>query len=131
MKGDETMTDTDLDHLFAAARAHSLPPGNDLMARVLADALAEQPRAAAGPVPVPVLMPMPIRSAPRRGLWARLAEAVGGRGVLAGLGGAACFGLVIGYADPTALGWLTGGFVPVSVTEVQLLPGTDFFLSEG
>lgn len=119
------MSMTELDRLLAEARATPPQPGAALMARILADALAEQPAPAAG-----LAHRAPARPV-QRGFWAGLAEAFGGRGVLAGLGGAATFGLVLGYVDPTALGWLTDGLGSASVSEVQLLPGTDFFLSEG
>jgi hypothetical protein len=119
----KAMSMDELDRLLDAARATPPQPGPDLMARILAEALAEQPIAA----PVPVLR----RDRPaRRGFWAALAEGFGGPGVLAGLGGAACFGLALGYVDPATLGWLTDG-LGGTVSEVQLLPGTDFFLSEG
>jgi hypothetical protein len=121
----KAMSMDELDRLLDAARATPPQPRPDLMARILADALAEQPVAAAAPVPV-LRRDRPAR----RGFWAALTEGFGGRGVLAGLGGAACFGLALGYVDPTSLGWLTDG-LGGTVSEVQLLPGTDFFLSEG
>lgn len=107
---------TDPDRLLAEARATALQPGADLMARILADALAEQRRPAVAPArraPAPTA---------RRGFWAGLAEAFGGRGVLAGLGGAATFGLVLGYVDPASLGWLTGGLGGASVSECSCCP---------
>lgn len=114
----------ELDRLFAEARKVVPLPGPDLMSRVLADALAEQPRPGAADVPVHA-------PPPRHRFWVRLAEGFGGGRVLAGLGCAAVCGLALGYGDPAQLGWLTDGLTGASVTEVQLLPGTDFFLSEG
>ncbi len=119
----------DLDRLLDRARANPPQPGPDLMARILADALDEQP--APGSTAAQMATARPPRRGRLAGLRAALADGFGGRGALAGLGGAACVGLVLGYADPSALTWLTGGLGGVTVSDVQLLPGTDFFLSEG
>lgn len=119
----------DLDRLLDRARATPAQPGADLMARILADALAEQP--APGSSAAQMVAARPARQGLLARLRATLADGFGGRGALAGLGGAACFGLVLGYADPSTLTWLTGGLGGVAVSDVQFLPGVDFFLSEG
>ncbi|MDR5652019.1 dihydroorotate dehydrogenase [Ruixingdingia sedimenti] len=84
------LDDRDLDSLFAAAREGA--PTDALMARVLADAAAHRPRAAAPPVAV---------APARRSWWAALAGGFGGY-ALAGLGAAALAGLWIGFAVPAA-----------------------------
>ncbi|MBD3766244.1 MAG: dihydroorotate dehydrogenase, partial [Rhodobacterales bacterium] len=58
------MRSDDLDDLFSAARAEAPVPSAALLARVLADAEAAQPRSAPAP-----LRAAPARPAPRRGLW--------------------------------------------------------------
>ena len=83
------LTDNDLDDLFAAARADVARPSAALMARVLADAAAEQPR-----------KPVPVR--PRFRLAALIA-ALGGSGGIAGLASATVAGLWIGLAPPAAV----------------------------
>ncbi len=110
------MPTDDLDDLFAAARADRPQPSDALMQRVLADALAEQPR----PAPRPI---------PRPGLLARIAAAFGGGPALAGVCSAAVAGLVIGYLNPVTYDYLTGGQTGTEL--VDLFPATDFLSSEG
>jgi hypothetical protein len=84
------MRNDDLDDLFAAARGRDAQPSPALMARILADAAAEQPRA-------------PVRAARPRFSLSALIAAIGGAGALAGLATAAAAGLWIGLAPPTAV----------------------------
>jgi ferric-dicitrate binding protein FerR (iron transport regulator) len=113
--------DTDLDLVFAAARAARPQPPDALTARVLADAYAAQPAA-----------PIARRAAPPpRGVWGRLSEILGGGGVLAGLGTAAVAGVWLGYADPAGMDWLTGALLPTLSGDVQLMQADDLFLGEG
>ena len=84
------MTDDDLDDLFAQARSKVAQPSAALMARILADAAAMQPR------------PPVLRVRARFGL-AALVAALGGAGAMAGLATAAVAGLWIGLAPPAAV----------------------------
>ncbi|MGA0540924.1 dihydroorotate dehydrogenase [Neotabrizicola sp. VNH66] len=118
---DRTMTEQDLDRLFAAARTSPPPPSEDFMARVLADALEAQPRALAPGVAVPV-------RPPRRRFWAVLSAGFGGTGVLAGLASVAVLGLFFGYADPTGL---TDSLLSGSSSDLEMVPVASLFLTEG
>ncbi|MDZ7906750.1 MAG: hypothetical protein U5N55_14010 [Cypionkella sp.] len=71
----------DLEHLLQK-RAAPMDVPDALMARILDDAMREQPRFA---WPAPATAPM--------GIWAVLSDLFGGGGVLAGLATAACAGL--------------------------------------
>ena len=86
------MMDDDLDDLFAAARKQATQPSPALLARILADAAAEQPRA-----------PAPAGLARPRVRLAALSAALGGGGALAGLATATVAGLWIGLAPPAAV----------------------------
>lgn len=118
------MTDQELDRLFAAARANPPPASEDFMARVLADALAAQPRLTAAPAMRPALPP------PRRSFWSVLSAGFGGAGVLAGLGSVAVIGLYFGYADPTGLtdSLLSGSGAG---SDLEMVPVAALFLTEG
>ena len=111
----------DLDALFAASRAADLLASDDLMARVLADAAALQPKAA----------PL-VRAAPRKaGVWSGLAALFGGSGVLAGLGSVAMAAFFIGLVQPAPVMALTDALIADSSAEpVDLMPGVDALLSE-
>ena len=109
-----------LDDLFAAARADAPVPSGALMARVLADALAEQPRAVAA-----VSVAAPAR---RGGLLSRLAGLFGGAGALAGLGTAAVAGLLIGYVQPSGLVAVGDAVLGSPLEVVDLLPDVDALL---
>jgi hypothetical protein len=112
------MQDDDLDRLLAAAARTAPTPSDALMERVLADALALQPAA-------PVMRA--AVAAPRPGLLARLAAALGGGPALAGLGTAAFFGIALGYLSPTTLDYLTG----TSTDAAEFFPDADFLTTEG
>jgi hypothetical protein len=110
----------DLDDLFAEARASRSVPSEALTARVLADALAEQPRAAGAVFVV---------AGPRMGLWSRLAALFGGAGALAGIGTAAAAGLFIGYVQPSGLSVLGDAVLGTPLETVELMPDVDGLLA--
>jgi hypothetical protein len=96
-----TMTnpnDDMLDDLFAQARAVKTAPSDDLMARVLEDADAVQPKLA-------------VMSAPQVGLWARLMDAIGGWPAVSGLAAATVAGVWVGVAPPASVEDLTASFI--------------------
>lgn len=105
-----TQQDDDLDALFTAAAAEPALPSDALVARILADANALQPRPAAAPVPRP-------------SWFATLADWFGGGMSLAGMSAAALTGLYLGIAQPVPLNGLTE-FVTGSATldSLDLLP---------
>lgn len=106
------MRDSDLDDLLAAARADRPVPSAALMARVLDDAQRLQPAAA-----------RPLRRAPARpGLMARLAQAFGGAGALAGMAAAMLAGVWVGLAQPAPLTLLTAALWPAEALSVELIP---------
>jgi hypothetical protein len=111
----------DLNDLFAAARGADAQPSDALMARVLADATAVQPKAT-----------MMVRAVPQKsGFWAGLAALFGGGGVLAGLGSVAMAGFYLGFMQPAPLLALTDVWVTgASVDSVDLMPGIDALLTE-
>lgn len=119
--GTEAMQDRDdLDDLFATARVSRPVPSDALMARVLADALAEQPKAA-GMVPVAAVS--------HAGLWSRVAGLFGGVGALAGIGSAAAAGLFIGYVQPAGLSVLDDAVLGTPLETVELMPDVDGLLA--
>lgn len=112
------MQDRDLDDLLdMAARARPVP-SQGLMDRVLAEALAEQPRRNA-----------PARAVAARGWLQRLAQAFGGGPALAGVCSFLVVGLAVGYLNPGTLDHLTGGLAASET--VDLFPSTDFLMTEG
>jgi len=113
MKANE-MTDHDLDSLLAAARTADRAPSPALMARVMADAMALQPKPASRPV---------LRAAPSR-WFDRLAEVFGGGGALAGISFAMLAGVFIGVVRPEPVAALTSALLTGARYEaVELLPG--------
>lgn len=116
------MPETGLDDLFAEARAVRAVPSEALMARVLADALAEQPKAA-----VPVMSAVPAGRT-QTGLWARLAWAFGGVGGLAGMGTAAVAGLFIGFVQPSGFAGIEDAMLGTPLETVELIPSMDALL---
>ena len=117
------MRESELDLLLQAAREAPVQPSDALMARVLADALAAQPQ----PAVPSVALPPP----PARGFWARLSSGFGGAGAFASLLGAAVLGVVVGYANPASLAWLTSDYLTTAGTGLDMVPVDDLFLSEG
>lgn len=112
----------DLDLLFATARQERPVPSGILVERVLTDAYALQPELKAAAQPR------------RRGVgafFAGLAEALGGGGVLAGLGTAAVAGVFLGYSGGTNVDWLGSVLLPEASSDVQMLQADDLFLGEG
>ena len=90
------------------------------MARVLADALEVQPKAAAPRAPVAVR---------RAGLFERLAGVFGGFGALAGIGTAAVAGVFIGYVQPSGLSGWDDAVLGTPLESVQLMPDVDALLA--
>ena len=123
------MKEEDLDSLFTAARAAPPAPSDALMARVMADALAQQP---APPRPTGMQAPAPQGLGSQRGgsqaggsLWGALTGLFGGAGALAGMGGAAVAGLFIGLAQPALLVSLSDAYLGGTLDSVALIPSVD------
>ncbi len=91
---DQDADTTKLESFFAAARATAPQPEDDLVARVLADAEAAQPRNT-----------HPVAKQSR----ARWLPALGGWPALASLVTATVAGVSLGFADPVAVGDLAFG----------------------
>jgi hypothetical protein len=89
--------DERMDALFAAARGAERP-GDDLVARVLADAAAVQAEAAPKPV-----------TPPRGGRLSGLLSALGGWPGLSGVTAAGIAGLALGFWAPDVVDSLSGG----------------------
>lgn len=115
--------DDDLDAFFAAARHAPPRPSVGLQRRVLADA----EMALAAPI-TPPMAPKPAVHRPAS-LWARLADAFGGGGALAGMMTATVAGLYIGYVQPSEAGILVSA-LGGSLEELDLMPGIDALLEE-
>jgi anti-sigma factor RsiW len=88
--------DAALDDLFAQVRAGVEPVPDALLARVLADADAAMPRAAA-------LHPASAAARPGPGWLGALVALLGGRSAVAGMAAAGLAGVWIGFAQPVAL----------------------------
>lgn len=115
------MTGTDLDDLFASARARAPEASPAFLGRVLEDAYALQPEAATA-APAPAAAPAPV------GIWARLAAALGGSMALAGVATAGVAGVWLGFAPPATLSPLADSLLTGGATAsvgVDLLPGLD------
>jgi hypothetical protein len=116
------MTDPDkddlaLDALFQTARAQTIGPDDDLIARIMADAARLQPKPAA-------LVPRPIN---RPGWLA----ALGGWPALSGLVAASATGFWLGVAPPEGLTTWATSYLGTADT-VSLDPSGDYYgLSEG
>lgn len=111
-----------LDDLFETARQNPIHPSDAFLARILADAEAEQPLRAARPVP----------TRRRAGPWSRLVASLGGAVAVAGLGSAAMAGLAIGYVQPAAVFGLADsyGMAALAGDSIDLLPGYASLLTE-
>lgn len=118
------MREQDLDDLFAEARRQTSLDSGLLMARILEDAAALQPKQAVS---------LQRRSAPvKLGFWSQVALALGGKGVLAGLGTAAAAGVMLGFVQPASITSVTDLlFTQTPLDQVDLLPGIDAILTEG
>jgi hypothetical protein len=112
------MRDDDLDDLFTLAAKARPAPSPALIDRVLADALAAQPR-----------HPRVAASRQRLGFLQRLAEAFGGLPVLAGVTSTVFLGLALGYLNPAAADYLTGG--QAASDALDLFPSADPLTTEG
>jgi hypothetical protein len=114
-----------LDGLLAGLGRQHLAVPDDLMRRVLADAVAVQ--AAAHP---------PLRSAAsiqtQKGFWRRLVVSLGGTGAVAGLGTAAVAGIMLGYLQPATINGLTSTlWGETQQMSVDLLADTGDLWAEG
>lgn len=121
------MKNEDLDGLFADLRTAPLAPTSDFMARVMADALAEQPQ--------PALSPRAAIATTKQGLWPQILGALGGGVGMAGLGTAMLAGLWVGFAAPAPLAGLSSALgqdmVNTPVEQVDLLASYDSLLIGG
>ena len=118
---DMTQERDELGDLFAMAAQRPVP-SEALLTRVLADAVAEQPR----PPTQQAARPHSARlAASRPGFWASLADVFGGGGALAGIGTAAVAGVVIGFAQPAGLGTLTEAVWGTPLETVELIPSVE------
>ncbi|GLS86947.1 hypothetical protein GCM10010873_19210 [Cypionkella aquatica] len=113
-----------LDDLFASAQAVRMQPSDGLMARVLADAVAEQ---AVSRQVRPVVAVAQVR---RVGWLASLAALFGGAGSLVGVGSAAVAGLFLGFVQPDGLGSVADLWAQASVDQVEMIPQLDALLAE-
>lgn len=121
---DKRETDEDdlmLEAHFAAARAADLGPSDALMARVMADAIAEQEAAQA--------VPAAGRVAPERVGLRGVFRALGGWPAVAGLSCATLAGIWIGVAPPEALA-VTAQSVWGADTLLAWDAGESLFLAE-
>jgi hypothetical protein len=108
--------DDDLDRMLGGLRGRGPVPSDRLMARVLADAAAQQPRPAAP-------------RAAGRGWWRGLAGAFGGAGAVAGLASAAAAGLFLGLAVPAPADALTAALWGGEAA-VELFPTLDEVMTD-
>ncbi len=110
-----------LDAYFDAGRKAVTMPSGDLMARVLADAEAHQPKSSA---PAPVA---------QTGLFATLWSAIGGWPTLAGMATATLVGVWIGISPPAGLEQIATGVLGGSEDAylVDLLPAFGDEFGEG
>lgn len=104
--------DDELDLLFAAARRQDAPSA-DLQARLLAAAVALQPRP---PSAVPDAPPVSVVP----GFWQEMWQALGGWRATGGLSAAMLVGFWLGLSDPSGL------FAQLGTTDsVELMPGAE------
>lgn len=117
MKAMTDHKDPNLDDFFAASRDVPLAPADDFMARLTAQALAEQP--VAGP-----------RHSPS--VWGQLRAVLGGWAGMAGLATACAAGVWLGVAPPAGLDALLD-LQDATLTGLSLDPlsGFDLAMIEG
>ena len=101
--------EAELEAMFAEARDDAPSPSNDLLARIEAQALAEQP------APVQVVAPAPAKA---RG-WFDWHMGVGGWSSLGGLTAALVVGFGIGFSSPDTLTTLTPSFLSTDTSELD------------
>ncbi len=104
--------DAELEALFQAARSTPPQVPDALLARVQADALAQQPRR-------------------RRNLWEAFVNATGGVPAVCGLATAACVGLWIGIAPPDVMPDLGGIVLGVETTTEDETAAFGWDIEEG
>lgn len=109
--------DDELERMFGAARRTGAEPSQDLAARILALAEAEQPVA---PRPVAAL-PMPVR---RSGL-SDLLSLIGGWRAAGGLSTVMALGFIIGFAGPLQL-----SAASTASEQVDLMPGAEMLFAD-
>ncbi|WP_375255807.1 hypothetical protein [Yoonia sp.] len=88
-----------LDAVFAQARGADTTPGDDVTARILADAATVQSGFGASAAPE------------KTGLWARMLDALGGWPAVSGLTAATVAGIWVGVAPPMAIEDLTASVI--------------------
>ena len=98
--------DSDLDAFFAAAKTEAPRVSDDLMARVMADAMAEMPRAAEPAAEV--VPPAPARTS---GWLSGVLDVIGGWPAAGGLLTAGLVGVWIGVSPPVPLQELDVAFL--------------------
>ena len=108
-KADLELHDTELDALFAEAQQATPEPSPEFMARLTAEALAEQPQRRA--------------AVKRGGFWSEIWAAIGGAPALAGLAVAGVAGLWLGIYPPAAVKEVIWG---ASVASDELSPYLSF-----
>ena len=127
------MRDSDLDDLFAEARTRAPAFSDALMARVMADAAAHQPR--------PVAPSRAVSPPPRPSWWSTwLAGLRGGALAGAGMVTATLAGVWIGFAQPAPMVTVTDALWQTTVQQIDtvdlqpsldLIPSLDDFMAEG
>jgi hypothetical protein len=105
-----------LDDLFAQARDTTPVPSDALMARVITDADAAQPRPVAA-------------SVTRPGVVARILDAIGGWPAVSGLAMATVAGIWVGVAPPASVQDMTAAMMGDELS-IDLF-ATDFILDAG
>lgn len=115
--------DEALEDFFKAGRADAPDLGPDLMARILADAAAQQP------APVPAAGT--LQGTPRgRGGFGWFADLIGGWPAMGGLAAATVAGVWIGAAPPAALEDMATGVLGSTVA-VELFPYDSLLAEDG
>lgn len=106
-----------LEALFAAGRASAPVPDPALMARILQDGLAQQPRPVTPRVSRPLLR--------RAGVLGQVLAALGGWRALGGMATAAAAGVWLGFAGVDRLGDWAGLYSAAPEATMNLLPEGD------
>lgn len=112
-----TMTDSELDNLFASARAETVAPSDALLARIVADA------GAVGDARV-------LPAQPVLGFWQTLRAVIGGWPALGGMATATLAGVWIGFAPPPVIDALATT-VWGETTTISLFSSDDILGVEG